>query len=161
MLPSGQVVNIPTTLDTGANTSLISIATYTSLLSSFPLFTPRSCLTNFDGTPIEGIYGAFHAPVCHGDRTAHLTVYVVPNHMPCTTGSDAIQLLKLVLEGSTQSVRTVSASTPPTCLNDYPELLSSTLGTYPNFSHTIALRGKCTAICTACSHASHRSARDQ
>ena len=60
--------------------------------------------------------------------------------MPCTTGSDAIQLLKLVLEGSTQSVRTVSASTPPTCLNDYPELLSSTLGTYPNFSHTIALR---------------------
>ena len=141
MLPSGQVVDIPTTLDIGADTSLVSIATYTSLLSSFPLFTPpRSRLTNFDGTPIEGIYGAFRAPVRHGSRTAHLTVYVVPNHMPCTTGSDAIQLLHLVLEDSTQSVRTVSASTPPTCLNDYPELLSSTLGTYPNFSHTITLR---------------------
>ena len=37
VLPSGQVVDIPTTLDTGADTSLVSIATYTSLLSSFPL----------------------------------------------------------------------------------------------------------------------------
>ena len=74
VLPSGQVVRIPTTLDTGADVSLVSISIYISLLSSFPLFTPHNRLANFDGTPIKGMHSAFRAPIRHEDRAAHLTV---------------------------------------------------------------------------------------
>ena len=42
--------------------------------------------------------------------------------MPCTTGNDAIRLLQLVLEGSSQSVCTVSSPTPPVYLNDFKEI---------------------------------------
>ena len=52
--------------------------------ATFPLSTPQTALTNFDGTPIQGMRGVFTAPVQHGEHMAELSVYVVPGHMPST-----------------------------------------------------------------------------
>ena len=108
-------------------------------MQQFPIFEAQA-LFNFDGSPIEGIRGAFQAPITHAGRTAHLTMYVVPDHMESTTGKDAIQQLQLVLEGTTQSVRNVAKSNTPEFLSRFPSLLSEGIGSSTEFEHFIQLR---------------------
>ena len=135
MLPSGRTTNVPSKIDTGADVTLVSSSTYDAQLSAFPLSTPQTALTNFDGTPIRGIRGTFTAPVQHGEHTAKLLVYVVPDHMPTTTGADAIHQLQLILDGSSKTARAVTTRQSQNILAEFP-----TLGTFPDFKHEITLR---------------------
>ena len=80
ILPSGQVCDIPTKLDTGADVTLISNSEYEDKLADFSL-SDAPALFNFDESRIEGIRGIFLTPVTHAGRTANLTVFVVPDHM--------------------------------------------------------------------------------
>ena len=139
ILPSGRICSIPTKLDTGADVTLIASSEYDAKLSHFSL-SDAPVLFNFDGSPIEGIRGVFQAPVTHAGRTANISIYVVPDHMESTTGRDAIQQLHMVLEGATQSVRTVAQHSAPDFLSQFPSLVSDRIGTYPDFEHTLQLR---------------------
>ena len=85
-------------------------------------------LFNFDGSRIQGIRDIFHAPVTHAGRTANLTMFVVPDHMGSTTGHDAIQQLRMVLEDATQSVRTVAQPNGSEYLSRFLSLLSEKIG---------------------------------
>ena len=140
LLPNGQEFALPTKLDTGAKATLVTSSAYNNNLTAFPLFTPPTTLVNFDGTTIQGVRGAFRAPVTHNGRTAELTVYVVPDNMESTSGDDAIHLLQLLLDGATQAVRTLGKSDVLACLSDFPALISADMGTFPDFEHTIVLR---------------------
>ena len=139
-LPSGENVSVPSKLDTGADVTIVTSATYDQHLSTIPLNPPPATLTNFDSTPIEGVRGAFTAYVNHGKQTAKLTVYVVPNHMATTAGTDAIEKLQLVLDGTTRSARSITTSPHHQHLENFRSLTSTELGTYPAFEHNIMLR---------------------
>ena len=81
ILLSGQLRAIPTRLDTGADTMLVSSSVYDAYLKDFLLSDPPCTLFNFDGSPIKGVRGMFQAPISHEGCVADLVVYVIPDHM--------------------------------------------------------------------------------
>ncbi len=136
----GVFVKIRAEADSAADLTTITEAAYNKHFTAVPLQFTGNKLLNFDQSPIPGVKGFFTTEVLFHERETTVDIYVVPNHCAMVLGKDLIHKLKCILDGETFTVRSLGTTDPGAYIRQkYPKLLSTTLGTYPDFVHHISV----------------------
>lgn len=128
-------------VDSGADVTTLQQKLVQQCFPTAPLHRCQTTTRNYDGSPISGIQGFITCSLSYSGRTFTADVLVVPDELPNVIGRDSIQGLQLQIDGKnlTVSAVTTRAQSGDSALRNFPALASSDLGTFPDYTHAIAV----------------------
>ena len=154
--------NLRMEVDTGADTSTVTMDTYKRLFSHLPLLKSTTTVRNYDGSPIDNIKGQFKTKVRMFGRIHQDLVHVVPNRYNSVIGRNFLNPLDIMVDCQHRQVmdgvktrnfltsHEINAvdKTETSILTQFPELSREEIGTYPDYKHQIDVDVKAKPVTT-------------